>query len=133
MKPVRIAVALAASVPAVACAVLAGAWPEHADLFAFLSFGAAVVGLVGYLFSLGFERLVAVRYLRRSRTPMAARLGLPVSLGLLALGLVLFFTQHGGSRGLETLGVLMTFVGGLFAALFFLLALFSIYTAVSML
>jgi lipoprotein-releasing system permease protein len=129
----RSLLAVAFAAPALAAAGVAAALPAQREVLLLISFGLAVIGLVAYLFTFAFERLVAVRYLRRRVPPLAARVGLPACLTLAVVGIALALTQHGSHRTLETLGVAAAFAGALFAALFFLLSLFSIHTAVSML
>lgn len=129
----RLLIALAAATPALLTVAAAARFPARREVLTLAAFGLAVLGLVAYLFSFAFERVVAVRYLRRGRPPLLARVGFPVSLVLAGLGTALFLTQHGSNRGLETAGVILAFAATLFAALFFLMSWFSIYTAVSML
>jgi lipoprotein-releasing system permease protein len=92
----------------------------------FLAFG------VAEMFWPGLERFVGQRYLRSSRRPSRAFVGLVAALALTAAGLALFFlARKHEARGWETLGVIATLIGGLGAVLSVLLQLFSVFSTVS--
>lgn len=110
---------------------LAFAYPAQREVLLLIAGEVLVFGMVLPLLAHDFERTVAVRYLRRAQPSRGARLGVPLSLAALGLGAALFLSQHGHRRGLETLGVVLFFVGGVAAAVFVLLYLFSVFTAVS--
>ncbi len=92
-----------------------------------LALGVSLALFVGYR----FERFVGLRYLLRARRSSAARAGLLVTAIVTALGLVALFAAHGHSREIETVGVIMTLVGGLWLLAFALLRVFSVFTTVS--
>jgi lipoprotein-releasing system permease protein len=78
-----------------------------------------------------FERFVGIRYLRRTQTGRAVRIGLWVALGTLGLSLLAIFLAHGHHRGFETAATVGALVTGLAVVLFLLLRLFSVFTTVS--
>jgi lipoprotein-releasing system permease protein len=92
-----------------------------------LALGLSLVLFVGFR----FERFVGLRYLLRARRSQAARAGLIVMALATAVGLALLFGGRGHSRGLETVGVMVTLLGGLGLLLFALLRVFSVFTTVS--
>lgn len=78
-----------------------------------------------------FERFVGLRYLLRGRASRAARTGLAIAGLTTVVGIVALVVGRGGSRGLETAGVVLTLLGGLGVMLFVLLRIFSVFTTVS--
>ncbi len=92
-----------------------------------LALGVSLLLFVGYR----FERFVGLRYLLRGRRSAAARVGLVVTALVTGLGLVALFAARGHARGIETVGVMMTLLGGLGLLLFALLRVFSVFTTVS--
>jgi lipoprotein-releasing system permease protein len=82
-------------------------------------------------FGYRFERFVGLRYLLRARRSSAARAGLVLTAVVTALGLVALFAARGHSREIETVGVMMTLLGGMGLLLFALLRVFSVFTTVS--
>ena len=78
-----------------------------------------------------FERFVGLRYLLRPKRSQTASAGLAVMVVITALGLVALFAARGHSREIETVGVMMTLLGGLGLLLFALLRVFSVFTTVS--
>jgi lipoprotein-releasing system permease protein len=98
-----------------------------------LSAGVVALGLsVALFFGYGFERFVGLRYLLRGRSSQAARAGLIVTAGVMLVGLAALFGGRGHSRELETVGVMLSLLGGLGLLLFALLRVFSVFTTVSM-
>ncbi len=106
-------------------------FPAQRGVLALVAGEVAVLGLLAHLFSHDLERLVALRYLRRTRPTRAVGVGAALSLLALAAGVALFLAGHGESRAAETIGAFLIFAAGVAVALFFLLFLFSIFTAVS--
>jgi lipoprotein-releasing system permease protein len=92
-----------------------------------LALGVSLAMLVGYR----FERFVGLRYLRRGRGSTVARAGLLVTGGITALGGAALLLARGQARDLETVGVVLTLLGGLGLLLFVLLRVFSVFTTVS--
>jgi lipoprotein-releasing system permease protein len=99
--------------------------------------GILVAGLLALAVSLvlfagyRFERFVGLRYLLRPKRSQTARAGLVVMAVITALGLAALFAARGHSREIETVGVMMTLLGGLGLLLFALLRVFSVFTTVS--
>jgi lipoprotein-releasing system permease protein len=78
-----------------------------------------------------FERFVGVRYLIRGRGSPVARAGLLLTAATTAMGLGVLLLARDRSRGMETVGVVLTLLGGLGLVLFALLRVFSVFTTVS--
>ena len=121
-------VALAATLALVLAAV---AFPNDRTLLVVLAAEAAVFGLVAYLFGFDLERMVALRYLRRNRPSKGARVALAICGGVMVLGLAAFLGGHNHGRWVETMGAFTLFGSAVALAMTALLALFSIFTAVS--
>ncbi len=92
-----------------------------------LVLGASVLLFVVF----GFERFVGLRYLLRSRSSKVAHTGLLITVGITLAGLGALFAGRGSHRGLETVGVTLTLLGGFGVLLFLLLRIFSVFTTVS--
>jgi lipoprotein-releasing system permease protein len=78
-----------------------------------------------------FERFVAVRYLRRTTSSRAIRVGLYIAVAGTVAGLGMLAASRGHVRGLETAGVVLALVAALAMLLFILLQVFSVFTTVS--
>jgi lipoprotein-releasing system permease protein len=99
--------------------------------------GAAAAGLailvasVLLFFAYRFERFVAVRYLQRTTTSRAIRVGLGLAAVGTAAGLGLMVLSRGHVRSLETVGVILALVSAFALLLLILLRIFSVFTTVS--
>jgi len=82
-------------------------------------------------FAYRFERFMAVRYLRRTDSSRAIRIGLCLTAIGSAAGLGVMMVSRGHVRGLETAGVIIALVFALALLLFILLRVFSVFTTVS--
>jgi lipoprotein-releasing system permease protein len=127
----RLLARLALTVVAVAAAAGAVLRPDHRNALSAIAVGAGVVWGLGELFTLGLERFVGLRYLHRSQKPRGARAALVGSIGVTALGFLVFFASRGRLRAGETLGVVMVLLAGLAVVMVFLLRVFSVFTTVS--
>jgi len=92
---------------------------------------AVLAAIVSLFFAYRFERFVAVRYLQRTTSSPAIRVGLYVTMVGVAAGLGLLAASRGHARGAETTGVILTLVAALAMLLFVLLRVFSVFTTVS--
>jgi lipoprotein-releasing system permease protein len=105
---------------------------ESASLLGPIGVGLAVLAAIASLFfAYRFERFVAVRYLQRTTPSRAIRVGLYIAMVGVAAGLGLLAASRGHSRGLETVGVVLSLVAALALLLFILLRVFSVFTTVS--
>ena len=105
---------------------------ESAILLIPLGVGLAIlVAIVSLFLTYRFERFVAVRYLQRTASSRAIRIGLYVAVAGVAAGLGVLALSHGRMRGLETAGVVFTLMAALAMLLFILLRVFSVLTTVS--
>jgi lipoprotein-releasing system permease protein len=91
----------------------------------------ALGGSLALLVLFRFERFVGVRYLKRTRSSPAVRMGLWGALLVTAVGAAIFFGAHGHQREVETLGVVIALLGAMLTILMVLLRLFSVFTTVS--
>jgi lipoprotein-releasing system permease protein len=105
---------------------------ESALLLGPIGVGFAVLATIILLFfAYRFERFVAVRYLQRTASSRAIRVGLYIAVAGVAAGLGMLAMSHGRVRGLETAAVVFTLVAALAMLLFILLRVFSVFTTVS--
>ena len=87
---------------------------ESAFLLGPIGVGFAVLATIILLFfAYRFERFVAVRYLQRTASSRAVRVGLYVALAGVAAGLGMLAMSHGRVRGLETAAVVLTLLAAL--------------------
>jgi lipoprotein-releasing system permease protein len=97
-----------------------------------LALGALALGMsLVLLIAFRFERFVGMRYLIRGRGSTVAKAGLVLTTIATAIGLGALMLGRGRSRELETVGVVLTLLGGLGLVLFLLLRVFSVFTTVS--
>jgi lipoprotein-releasing system permease protein len=105
---------------------------ESASLLGPIGLGLAILAASVLLFlTYRFERFVAVRYLRRTTSSRAIRVGLYIAVVGTVAGLGLLAASRGHVRGLETAGVVLALVAALAMLLFILLQVFSVFTTVS--
>jgi lipoprotein-releasing system permease protein len=127
----RILSRIVALVATLALVVAAVAVPAQRTLLAVLAAEVGVFGLVAYLFGFDLERTVAIRYLRRNKPSKSVRVALAVCTTVLLIGLAAFLLGHNHGRWIETLGAFALFGSAVALAMTALLAMFSIFTAVS--
>jgi lipoprotein-releasing system permease protein len=105
---------------------------ESASLLGPIGLGLAILAASVLLFlTYRFERFVAVRYLRRTTSSRAIRVGLYIAVAGTLAGLGMLAASRGHVRGLETAGVVLALVAALAMLLFILLQVFSVFTTVS--
>jgi lipoprotein-releasing system permease protein len=103
-----------------------------ASLLGPIGIGLAILAASVLLFlTYRFERFVAVRYLRRTTSSRAIRVGLYIAVAGTVAGLGMLAASRGHVRGLETAGVVLALVAALAMLLFILLQVFSVFTTVS--
>jgi lipoprotein-releasing system permease protein len=103
-----------------------------ASLLGPIGIGLAILAASVLLFlTYRFERFVAVRYLRRTTSSRAIRVGLYIAVAGTVAGLGMLAASRGHVRGLETVGVVLALVAALAMLLFILLQVFSVFTTVS--
>jgi lipoprotein-releasing system permease protein len=103
-----------------------------ASLLGPIGIGLAILAASVLLFlTYRFERFVAVRYLRRTSSSRAIRVGLYIAVAGTIAGLGILAASRGHVRGLETAGVVLALVAALAMLLFILLQVFSVFTTVS--
>jgi len=105
---------------------------ESAYLLAPIGVGLAIlVAIVSLFLTYRFERFVAVRYLQRTTSSRAIRIGLYLAVAGVVAGLGALAVSHGHVRSVETVAVVFTLVAALAMLLFILLRVFSVFTTVS--
>jgi len=103
-----------------------------ASLLGPIGLGLAILAASVLLFlTYRFERFVAVRYLRRTTSSRAIRVGLYIAVAGTMVGLGMLAASRGHVRSLETAGVVLALVAALAMLLFILLQVFSVFTTVS--
>jgi lipoprotein-releasing system permease protein len=103
-----------------------------ASLLGPIGIGLAILAASVLLFlTYRFERFVAVRYLRRTTSSRAIRVGLYIAVAGTVAGLGMLAASRGHVRSLETAGVVIALVAALAMLLFILLQVFSVFTTVS--